>query len=102
MNRAAEAFDGFEAIEMYPPASADENEWVVVFRFTGLDQLTTWLGSDSRRALLAEGEPFFESPQSQEIPSRAAHPPPTPSPPWSPTTCGRGARRTSCAGRNRS
>ncbi|MFI1963337.1 antibiotic biosynthesis monooxygenase [Streptomyces pathocidini] len=66
-NRIARRFDGFEGTELYPPDSPDENEWVVVFRFSHLDQLTAWLDSGARRELLDEARPLFESTPTQEV-----------------------------------
>ncbi|GAA3036903.1 antibiotic biosynthesis monooxygenase [Streptomyces glomeratus] len=65
-NEAAGEFDGFEGMEQYPP-TAEGNEWVVVFRFSRLDQLTTWLGSGRRRELLEEASALFEEPPTQEV-----------------------------------
>ncbi|MET7761500.1 hypothetical protein ABZS71_05460 [Streptomyces sp. NPDC005393] len=48
-NRAARDFAGFEGTELYPPGSDQENEWVVIYRFSRIDQLTTWLQSRSRQ-----------------------------------------------------
>ncbi|MFB6538303.1 antibiotic biosynthesis monooxygenase [Streptomyces noursei] len=64
------AFPGFEGTEVYPPASADsavENEWVVVFRFAHLDQLSAWLDSEARRVLIEQGRDLFEEPPAQEV-----------------------------------
>lgn len=66
-NEVAGEFAGFEGTEQYPPASADENEWVVVFRFSHLDQLTAWMDSDTRRELLEQGSALFEEPPTQEV-----------------------------------
>lgn len=60
-------FEGFEGTEQYPSSSAGENEWVVVFRFSRLDQLTAWLDSDARRELLEQGRTLFEEPPTQEV-----------------------------------
>ncbi|MFE7705472.1 antibiotic biosynthesis monooxygenase [Streptomyces sp. NPDC057486] len=67
MNEAAREFDGFEGAEVYPPAADDENEWVAVFRFAGVDYLTAWLDSGRRRELLDEGREFFEESPTQEV-----------------------------------
>ncbi|MFF2809225.1 antibiotic biosynthesis monooxygenase [Streptomyces sp. NPDC058000] len=65
-------FAGFEGTELYPPDSAGEdsageNEWVVVFRFSHLDQLSAWLDSDARRELIQQGSDLFEEPPTQEV-----------------------------------
>ncbi|MFF3458423.1 antibiotic biosynthesis monooxygenase [Streptomyces sp. NPDC002730] len=66
-NHVAEGFDGFEGAEVYPPGSGEENEWVAVFRFSRVDELTTWLDSGARRELLNEARPLFEGAPTQEV-----------------------------------
>ncbi|WP_058041134.1 antibiotic biosynthesis monooxygenase [Streptomyces roseifaciens] len=66
-NEAAREFDGFEGSEVYPPGAGSENEWVAVFRFSGIDYLTAWLESDRRQQLLAEGRRLFEEDPTQEV-----------------------------------
>ena len=67
VNRAVREFDGFEGTELYPPDSDEGNEWVVVFRFSGVDQLSAWLTSETRRELLHEGRELFEQEPTQEV-----------------------------------
>ncbi|MGP3923171.1 antibiotic biosynthesis monooxygenase [Streptomyces sp. 8N616] len=71
-NRVVQRFDGFEGTELYPPGVGDENEWVVVFRFSHLDQLTAWLDSTARRELLDEERPLLEEEPTQEVLAGAA------------------------------
>ncbi|WP_236573007.1 antibiotic biosynthesis monooxygenase [Streptomyces sp. GS7] len=66
-NEAARAFDGFMGAEVYPPAAGTGNEWVAVFRFAGIEQLTAWLDSARRRELLTEGRGLFEGPPTLEV-----------------------------------
>jgi uncharacterized protein len=66
-NEAAREFMGFEGAEVYPPGAGSENEWVAVFRFSGIEYLTAWLESDRRRELLAEGQRLFEGTPTQEV-----------------------------------
>ncbi|MFI9271490.1 antibiotic biosynthesis monooxygenase [Kitasatospora sp. NPDC052896] len=66
-NRTVRGFDGFESTESYPPGPGEENEWVVVFRFSHIDQLTAWLNSSARRRLLDEGAELFEETPKQEV-----------------------------------
>ncbi|UXY29086.1 antibiotic biosynthesis monooxygenase [Streptomyces sp. HUAS TT20] len=73
-NRAVRAFDGFEGTEMYPPGVGDERAWVVVFRFSRLDQLTAWLDSSERRDLLAAARPLFDGTPTQEVLAGGAPP----------------------------
>ena len=67
MDEVARRFPGFEATELYPPSSVDHGAWVVVFRFSHLDQLTTWLESSERQQVAKEGEHLFDGPVSQEV-----------------------------------
>ncbi|MFF4407193.1 antibiotic biosynthesis monooxygenase [Streptomyces sp. NPDC001404] len=66
-NEAARAFAGFEGAEVYSPETGEENAWVAVFRFSGVDHLTAWLNSRRRQELLAEGQELFEGPPTQEV-----------------------------------
>jgi len=67
VNRAVQAFDGFQGTELYPPDSAQDGEWVVVFRFSDIDRLSAWLDSATRRELLDDGRNLFEEEPSQEV-----------------------------------
>ncbi|MFC3573379.1 antibiotic biosynthesis monooxygenase [Streptomyces yaanensis] len=67
VNRAVRDFEGFEGTELYPPDSPEDNQWVVVFRFSDVDRLTAWLRSGTRRQLLHEGRELFEEEPSQEV-----------------------------------
>jgi antibiotic biosynthesis monooxygenase (ABM) superfamily enzyme len=64
---AARGFDGFEGAEVYPPSSAGSREWVVVYRFATIDQLTVWTQSEVRRRLLDEGRSFFDTPPTRDV-----------------------------------
>lgn len=66
-NQVVRGFDGFQGTELYPPAAGEENEWVVVFRFSRVEQLTAWLDSGARRQLLDEGRPLFDGAPTQEV-----------------------------------
>lgn len=65
-NQAAREFEGFVGAEVYPGAG-EENEWVAVFRFSGMEQLTVWLDSNRRQALLDEARELFEGLPTQEV-----------------------------------
>lgn len=67
VNQAVREFDGFEGTESYPPDSREDNQWVVVFRFSDVERLLTWLKSGTRRELLHEGRSLFEEEPSQEV-----------------------------------
>ncbi|MGP4004382.1 antibiotic biosynthesis monooxygenase [Streptomyces sp. 8N706] len=72
MDHVVRGFDGFQGTELHPPASDDDNEWTVVFRFARIEQLTTWLDSEARRDLMDEASPLFEGTPTQEILSGGA------------------------------
>lgn len=67
MTELARGFAGFGGTEVYPPAEGVEGEWVVIFRFERVDQLTAWLNSPERERMLEEGRPLFEGPPVQEV-----------------------------------
>ncbi|MGW7576096.1 antibiotic biosynthesis monooxygenase [Streptomyces sp. NPDC054765] len=66
-NQAAREFEGFVGAEVYPPGAGEENEWVAVFRFSGMDRLTAWLDSGRRQELLDEAHGLFDGPPTQEV-----------------------------------
>ncbi|MEU5018923.1 antibiotic biosynthesis monooxygenase [Streptomyces angustmyceticus] len=66
-NQAAREFEGFVGAEVYPPGPGEENEWVAVFQFSGMDRLTAWLDSGRRQALLDEARGLFEGPPTAEV-----------------------------------
>ncbi|MEX5710581.1 antibiotic biosynthesis monooxygenase [Parafrankia sp. FMc6] len=66
-NDAARDRPGFEAVELYPPASAESHSWIVVFRFSTLALLRGWLESPARRRLVEEGDRLLDHPATQEI-----------------------------------
>ncbi|MCE9561053.1 MAG: hypothetical protein K8U57_03260 [Planctomycetes bacterium] len=54
LTRAAEAFPGYQATEVYPPAEAMGTEWVVVVHFTDAPSLKGWLDSPVRTEWIAK------------------------------------------------
>jgi antibiotic biosynthesis monooxygenase (ABM) superfamily enzyme len=67
VNDAARRFAGFEGAELYPSRPGERDEWVVIFRFSQVDQLTAWLNSTTRQELLAEGSSLFEGQPTEEV-----------------------------------
>ncbi len=53
-------FPGFLRSEVFEPVAGVQDETVVVFSFDSRGHLDTWMGSDERRELLAEIEPYIE------------------------------------------
>jgi len=54
VTRAAEAFPGYQATEVYPPVEATGTEWVVVVHFTDAASLKGWLDSPVRVEWIAK------------------------------------------------
>lgn len=52
---AAASYPGFVDSEVQQPHSSYPGEWITVYSFATVDQLDTWLESDRRTALIAEG-----------------------------------------------
>lgn len=73
-DRTVRRFAGFEGTEQYPPGPDGDGEWVVVFRFSRLDQLSAWLESGARRRLLDEARPLFDGEPTQEVLAGGAAP----------------------------
>jgi antibiotic biosynthesis monooxygenase (ABM) superfamily enzyme len=67
VNDAAGRFAGFEGAELSPARTGEPGEWVVVFRFSHVDQLAAWLNSAARHALLTKGGSLFEAPPTEEV-----------------------------------
>lgn len=48
ITRAAEAFAGYQATEMYPPADSHQPDWVIIIHFDDSQALQKWLDSPTR------------------------------------------------------
>ncbi|MFR9751011.1 antibiotic biosynthesis monooxygenase [Nocardia sp. 004] len=64
---AATEFTGYEATEVHPPESSEDNQWVIAFRFAQSEQLTAWLRSDVRKSLLEEGYALIVDQRIQDV-----------------------------------
>ena len=53
-------FEGFRGSELFRPIEGIQDEWTALYRYDNASNLFTWLTSDKRRLLLAEGERFHE------------------------------------------
>jgi antibiotic biosynthesis monooxygenase (ABM) superfamily enzyme len=54
ITQAAEAFSGYQATEVYPPADSHQPEWVVVIHFDNSEALQRWLDSAVREEWTAK------------------------------------------------
>lgn len=60
-------FPGFLQSEVFEPVAGVQDETVVLFSFDSREHLDAWLGSDARRAMLAEIEPFLEGDRTVNV-----------------------------------
>ena len=59
--RLAESkFDGFRGSEFFRPIEGVQDEWTALYRYATAENLDTWLKSDERQKLLAEGNKFSD------------------------------------------
>ncbi len=56
VTHAAQSAPGHVAVDVLRPDSAHPDEWMVVYRFEDAASLDAWLTSDTRMALITEGE----------------------------------------------
>lgn len=59
INDACRTFPGFEGVEVIPPVPGVQDAHVVIYRFDSFAHLDAWLGSETRRALIARGHDLF-------------------------------------------
>lgn len=53
-------FEGFRGTELFRPIEGVQDEWTALYRFDTAANLATWLTSERRQELLAEGEKFSD------------------------------------------
>ena len=59
--RLAESkFEGFRGSEFFRPIEGVQDEWTALYRYATAENLDTWLKSDQRQKLLAEGDKFSD------------------------------------------
>jgi uncharacterized protein len=59
VNDVVFSFPGFVAQEVIPPAPPVQPDWVIVQRFTSLEDARAWLGSEERERLLDQAQPWL-------------------------------------------
>lgn len=60
MQLAERKFEGFRGSELFRPIEGIQDDWTALYRYDNASNLFTWLTSDKRQQLLAEGERFHE------------------------------------------
>jgi uncharacterized protein len=66
LRAAAARFDGYVGSEVQPPGQAHPGEWVILYRFASPETLETWLRSEERAALMAEGADLLAGPAREQ------------------------------------
>lgn len=74
MNRVASTFPGFVTAEVTPP-TANQPDWVVVYRFDSVANLQAWINSVARQDRLATGGEYLDGNPTQQVIAGAATPP---------------------------
>jgi len=59
VNEVVAGVPGFVAHEVIPPAPPVQPDWVIVQRFTSLDDARAWLASDERSQLIERAKPWL-------------------------------------------
>lgn len=57
---AESTFEGYRGSELFRPIEGVQDEWTAMYRYDNAAALDTWLTSDVRRELLAEGRKFHD------------------------------------------
>jgi uncharacterized protein len=60
LGQAESKFAGFRGTELFRPVEGVQDEWTALYRYETADDLDTWLLSNERTVLLAEGEKFSD------------------------------------------
>jgi uncharacterized protein len=60
-------YPGYLATEFFKPHGAFQSEWVDIVRYDSVDDLTHWMESKEREALLKELEPIVESMHAHRV-----------------------------------
>jgi antibiotic biosynthesis monooxygenase (ABM) superfamily enzyme len=69
ITHAAEGFAGYQGTELYPPATEQEGEWVIVIHFDDSKTLQAWLDSPQRAQWTAKLPREIHSFQLKMLPS---------------------------------
>lgn len=58
LEAAESAFKGYRGSELFRPIEGVQDKWTAMYRYDNAEDLETWLTSDERKRLLAEGAKF--------------------------------------------
>jgi uncharacterized protein len=73
LNDVASHYPGFIGAEITAP-TAVQPDWVVVYRFDSIANLSAWINSAARQDRLAAGEQYLDGPPTQQVLGGAAKP----------------------------
>ena len=62
VNDVVARFPGYVDHEIIPPSPPVQPDWVIVQRFSSIDAARAWLGSEERRRVLEEAQPWLVGP----------------------------------------
>jgi uncharacterized protein len=63
----ARTFPGHVHSDIQPPNPIHPGEWVILYQFTNAELLDSWLTSDTRRGIMAEGNHLITGPQREQV-----------------------------------
>ena len=58
-------FPGYQGLQLQPPITGLQDDWVSLLRFDTAEHLNAWLESDARRDALEEVQPFIDKREQQ-------------------------------------
>jgi len=61
ITEAASRYEGYLGTDVCPPVEADQNRWYIMVHFDSSENLSHWLDSDVRQALIERGKTIFSS-----------------------------------------
>jgi len=67
INTAVASYDGFDGLEEIRPQAGVQEDWVIVFRFRTAEQLTDWLSSAERSALIDQAQNLLDDMHEQIV-----------------------------------
>lgn len=69
MTERASRFPGYMGADMFRPASADDPEYRIIFKFASREDLARWERSDDRSEILEQIESLLVTPSEREVTS---------------------------------
>ena len=67
INTAVARYDGFDGLEEIRPQAGAQEDWVILFRFRTAEQLTAWLNSAERSALIDQAKNLLDDMHEQIV-----------------------------------